>query len=60
MVLSLLPDQEGITLAKLQKLLEKRGAHKSWLRPARLVANTANQPGDVLTIRRYWRAPTSG
>ncbi|HLG62181.1 MAG TPA: heme NO-binding domain-containing protein [Ktedonosporobacter sp.] len=72
MVLSLLPDRDGITLAELQKLLEKRGAHKNWLRPARLlealrhlhhaglVANTANQPGDVLTTRRYWRAPTSG
>ncbi len=70
-VLSLLPDQEGITLAELQKLLENRGAPKDWLRPARLlealrhlhyaglVANTANQPEDTLTSRRYWRAPTS-
>lgn len=70
-ILSLLPKQDGMTMAELQKLLEEKGAHKNWLRPARLlealshlhhaglVANTANQPGDVLTSRRYWRAPTS-
>jgi hypothetical protein len=27
---------------------------------AGLVASTANQPGDHLANRRYWRAPTAG
>jgi hypothetical protein len=25
---------------------------------AGLIASTANQPGDTLTLRRYWRIPT--
>ena len=70
-ILSLLPASGGATLADLQTTLKQRGMSKEWTRPARLlealrhlhyaglVANTANQPGDDLTHRRYWRAPTS-
>jgi hypothetical protein len=68
----LLPDEGGVTLAELQKLLKSRGMGKDLTRPARLlealqhlhhvglVATTANHPGDDFTHRRYWRAPTSG
>lgn len=69
---TLLPAEGGITLAELQTLLTLRGTSKELTRPARLlealrhlhhaglVATSANHPGDDLTHRRYWRAPTSG
>ncbi|MGH2493500.1 MAG: heme NO-binding domain-containing protein [Ktedonobacteraceae bacterium] len=70
-ILALLPYEGGVTLAELQTLLKMRGMNRELTRPARLlealrhlhhaglVATSANQPGDDLTHRRYWRAPTS-
>jgi Haem-NO-binding len=70
-ILSLLPDQGGVTLLELQKILALRGIKREWTRPALLlealhhlhhaglVATTANHAGDDLMHRRYWRAPTS-
>ena len=72
LVLSTLPDQDGVTLAELQGLLQSWQIDPQFLRPsvllkalrhlqhAGLAATTANQPGDALSHRRYWRAPTSG
>lgn len=69
-LLSLLPEDGGVTLAELQELLIFRKVGQEWRRPALLlqalqhlhhaglVATTANQPGDNLALRRYWRAPT--
>jgi len=69
-VLTHLPYQQGTTLAELQLQLRATVAHSEMFRPhlilealrhhqyAGLVASTANQPGDTLAIRRYWRAPT--
>ncbi len=71
LVLTQLPDQKGITLAELQLQLEKVAASPDRLRPhltlealrhlqyAGLVASTANQPGDMHSLRLYWRAPTT-
>jgi hypothetical protein len=70
-VLSVLPNTDGVTLADLQSILHHWQASPHQRRPsvllealrhlqhAGLVASTANQPGDDLTHRRYWRAPTS-
>ncbi|BCL82249.1 heme NO-binding domain-containing protein [Ktedonobacteria bacterium brp13] len=71
LVLSLLPSQQGVTLTQLQGLLQMQGqvpaTHQrlsrileslQHLSHAGLVAHTANQPGDTLTNRKYWRAPT--
>lgn len=70
-VLTQLPYQRGTTLAELQLRLEKVAANPDKLRPhlvlealrylqyAGLVASTANQPGDTLAMRLYWRAPTA-
>ncbi|GAC1349307.1 MAG: hypothetical protein NVSMB27_21200 [Ktedonobacteraceae bacterium] len=72
MVLSALPDVDGITLEDLQGILKHYHVSSNQLRPsilleavrhlqhAGLVASTANQPGDDLAHRRYWRAPTTG
>jgi hypothetical protein len=69
-VLSVLPARDGVTLENLQSILHQRqmGPHQRrpsvllealrHLQLAGLVASTANQPGDDLTHRRYWRAPT--
>ena len=71
LVLNVLPAHTGITLAELQAVLRRRQVHPNQTGPrvllealrhlqhAGLVASTANQPGDNLTHRRYWRAPTS-
>lgn len=71
-IFTLLPDEGGVTLAELQRHLTSKGVSRELARPALLlealrhlhhaglVATTANQPGDDLTHRRYWRAPTSG
>jgi hypothetical protein len=70
-VLSVLPENDGVTLGQLQSILQIWQASPQQLRPsillealhhlqhAGLAASTANQPGDDLTHRRYWRAPTS-
>ncbi len=72
LVLSALPDNDGVTLVEVQKMLQHRQVSPQQLRPSMvlealrhlqhvgLVASTANQPGDNLSRRRYWRAPTSG
>jgi hypothetical protein len=72
LVLSLLPDEDGVTLTDLQKDMRLRLNNPNLLRPivllealrhlqhAGLVASTANQPGDDLTHRRYWSVPTTG
>jgi hypothetical protein len=72
LVLAVLPARDGVTLQELQGILARRNATSQQMRPsvllealrhlqhAGLVASTANQPGDDLTHRRYWRAPTSG
>src|SRR2546421_11121159 len=69
-VLSVLPARDGVTLGDLQSILHswQVGPHQRrpsvllealrHLQLAGLVASTANQPGDDLTHRRYWRAPT--
>jgi hypothetical protein len=71
LVWSVLPNTGGVTLAELQGLLHSRRASPHQRRPSvllealhhlqyvGLVASTANQPGDNLTHRHYWRAPTS-
>jgi len=71
MVLEALPDYDGLTLMELQSRLQHWQVSPNQTRPsvvlealhhlqhAGLVASTANQPGDDLARRRYWRAPTS-
>ncbi|GAC1389809.1 MAG: hypothetical protein NVS4B11_11890 [Ktedonobacteraceae bacterium] len=70
-VLSVLPHSNGVTLQELRDILLSRRVSSHQRRPSvllealhhlqhvGLVATTANQPGDDLTHRRYWRAPTS-
>lgn len=69
-VLTILPDSNGVTLVELQGVLQRRQASRNQVRPsmllealnhlqhAGLAASTANQPGDDLTRRRYWKAST--
>lgn len=70
-VLAALPACDGVTWRELQDLLRINNVDPKQLRPsvllaalrhlqyAGLVASTANYPGDNLTSRRYWRAPTA-
>jgi hypothetical protein len=70
LVLSTLPSQSGFTLVELQDRLKRWAVNAQQLRPALLlealrhlqhaglVSSTANQPGDNLDNRRYWRTPT--
>lgn len=70
-VLSVLPEDDGVTLSELQHVLHLSPVNPQHVRPSvlleairhlqfvGLVASSANQPGDDLTHRRYWRAPTS-
>ncbi len=72
LILSLLPENGGVTLLQLQKILALRGMKQEWTRPALLlealhhlhhaglVATTANHAGDDLIHRRYWRVLTAG
>jgi hypothetical protein len=74
MVLLTMPSnhEHGLTLLELQRMLQQKQADPALLRLsslfealrhlqyAGLVASTANQPGDDLAQRRYWRVPTSG
>ncbi len=74
MVLLTMPSnhEHGLTLLELQRVLQQKQADPAQLRLssllealrhlqyAGLVASTANQPGDDLAQRRYWRVPTSG
>lgn len=70
-MLSLLPDNGGITMGELQERLHTvASVPQEQVRPriifeglrhlqyAGLITSTANQPGDVLTQRRFWRVPT--
>lgn len=71
LVLSLLPEQDGITLREVQDRLQRCRIPDQWMRPYRildalrmlehvgLASSSTNQPGDTLTSRRYWRALTS-
>ena len=71
-VLEALPNNNGVTLAELQTWLYSWQLSSDQLRPSLLltalhhlqhiglVATTANQPGDNLSNRRYWRVPTWG
>lgn len=69
-VLAALPDKDGITLQDLQRTLHHwQGITAQQVRPsvllealrhiqhAGLATSTANQPGDDLSNRRYWRVP---
>lgn len=70
LVLSVLPKEYGLTLLELQEHLGVWEIKSDQLRPALLlealhhlqhaglVSSTANQPGDNLSNRRYWRTPT--
>ena len=73
LVLTALPDENGVTLIDLQRMMQHwRGITPNQSRPsvllealnhlqhAGLVASSANQPGDDLSNRRYWRVPTTG
>jgi Haem-NO-binding len=65
-----LPDHDGVTLMELYKILQQWYASPKPLRPSMLlealwhlqyvglVSSTANQQGDTMSQRRYWRAPT--
>jgi hypothetical protein len=59
-----LPEQDGITLTELHQRLQQRPRllleAVQHLYHAGLVSTSANQPGDDLTRRRYWRAPALG
>lgn len=69
--LATLPDRDGVTLLELQRMMQRWQINPNQLRPsillealrhlqhAGLVASSANQPGDDLAQRRYWRAPTT-
>jgi hypothetical protein len=70
-ILHTLPWQKGVTLTQLQGFLQTQEqipaihlrisrllASLEHLSHAGLVANSANDPDDTLTSRRYWRAPT--
>lgn len=69
LVLHVLPTMDGLTLEEVQARLpssipaqQRRPSvllHAlQLLQHAGLVATTASQPGDTLSSRRYWRAPT--
>lgn len=70
LILSVLPTEYGLTLAELQEHLRVWEVQPEQVRPALLleglrhlqhaglVSSTANQPGDNLANRRYWRTPT--
>lgn len=70
LVLSVLPCEYGLTLLELQEHLRVWEVNQQQIRPAillealrhlqyaGLVSSTANQPGDNLANRRYWRTPT--
>jgi hypothetical protein len=71
LLLRLLPETGGMTLADMQKMLQQKHVHPHSLRPSKLlealqqlqhvglVGSTANQLRDLLMERRYWRTPTS-
>ena len=71
LVLTALPDADGLTLQNLQQLMQHWPISSDRLRPsalfealehlqfAGLVASSANQPGDNFSQRRYWRVAVS-
>lgn len=71
LVLTALPDADGLTLQDLRKLMQHWPISSDRLRPsalfealehlqfAGLVGSTANQPGDNFERRRYWRVSVS-
>lgn len=70
LLLSVLPTEYGLTLTELRGHLQVWEVQPEQVRPtylleglrhlqyAGLVSSTANQPGDNLANRRYWRTPT--
>jgi len=73
LVLTALPDQDGVTMLDVQRIMQHwQGVTAQQVRPsvllealrhlqyAGLVASTANQPGDDLSNRRYWRIANTG
>lgn len=70
LILSVLPTEYGLTLVELQEHLSVWEVSPEQSRPAvlleglrhlqhaGLVSSTANQPGDNLANRRYWKTPT--
>ncbi len=69
-VLTALPDRDGVTLQDLQRIMQHwQGITAQQMRPsvllealrhlqhAGLATSTANQVGDDLSNRRYWRVP---
>lgn len=70
LILSVLPTEYGLTLTELREHLQVWEVQTEQVRPALLleglrhlqhaglVSSTANQPGDNLANRRYWRTPT--
>jgi hypothetical protein len=71
LVLTALPDTDGLTLQELRQLMQHWPIAANRLRPsallealkhlqfAGLVGSTANQPGDTFASRRYWRVSVS-
>ena len=71
-VLSALPEADGMTMQELQHTLSYWNVAPEQLRPAvllralqhlrfaGLISTSSNEPGDTLATRRYWRAPTKG
>jgi hypothetical protein len=71
LVLKLLPEQDGVTLAEVRDLLQSCWVPDQYMRPYRilealrmlehvgLASSSTNQPGDTLMYRRYWRASIS-
>jgi hypothetical protein len=70
-ILTLLPASDGITMNTLQERLQATPVVPiEQIRPriifealrhlqyAGLITSTANQPGDILTQRKFWRVPT--
>jgi len=68
-VLSALPDSDGLTLQELQGVMQRWPVAPELVRPSQLlealkhlqyaglITSTANQAGDNLATRRYWRVP---
>lgn len=66
-ILQVLPTENGITLQELQERLQQLALPRQQTRPsvllciinhlyfAGIISSTANQPGDNLAHRRYWR-----
>ncbi|GHO45490.1 heme NO-binding domain-containing protein [Ktedonospora formicarum] len=73
-VLHVLPEQDGIELGEIQQRIQQQALNPKQSMPrlsaiqeainhlqfVGLAASSANQPGENVMHRRYWRAPTDG